>query len=134
MIELGRLPTLTGVAAPTIRAKAALVRVIRQVAGGAVLRLVAQVDQRTCVDMAIVTGHLRVPAGQLEGEAVVIEIVTIGVHAIVAGETVRAPIDRVRCEECFVHLLMTVRADNRIERRERCRVTVTTQERLTRDL
>lgn len=74
------------------------------------------------------------PAHERKCEFVVIEIVAVGIHAIVAGQAVAAPTRFVRRGERRVHLTVTVRADGRIERGDVIGMAIATDKRLTRDL
>ncbi len=90
VIELCRFPGISGMTSRAIRTKPTFVRLVSAMAEVAVLRKRLQVRDGARVQMTLRADHVRVFACQLKCEFVVIEIFTIAIHAIVAGETLGA--------------------------------------------
>lgn len=64
VIELGGFPAIGGVTSPTVRAEAACVRVLRQMAGHTVLSRRLHVRDTACICMAGVAGNIHMLPSQ----------------------------------------------------------------------
>ena len=86
------------------------------------------------IGMARVARDIHVPARQRKSKTVVIEIASIRVHAIVAGQAVPTPAEDVRSGERQIHLTVTVCTDDLVEAGDIGDVTIAARERLVPDL
>lgn len=91
VIESGGRPAIGRVTRRAVRAEAPRVRVVHKMAGRTVLRRRLQVCDGARVGMTVIARNFHVFARQRKRKDIVVEIVPIGVHAIVAGKTVAAP-------------------------------------------
>ena len=126
-------PAVYSMALTAIGTKAALVRLIVEMTGIAILRCRGKVAYTSRIDMALDTGNTNMLAAELECRGIVIEIAAQAVHAIMAIETGRTKRHRVRGHESQIYLTVAGIASLR---RERCHVagmTIHTGKWLTRD-
>lgn len=134
VIKFGRRPTFGGVTRSTVRAEAARVCILLNMAGRTIRARCLHVCDTARIQVAFITGYLNMIARQLKTKTIMVEIVPVGVNAIVTGETVPAPTEDVRGRESHVNLTMTIRTDRLIKTGDIVTVTITTDKRLTRDL
>lgn len=126
VVEGGWCPAVYSMALPAIGTKAALVRLIVEMTGIAILRCRGKIAYTSRIDMALDTSNTNMLATELECRDIVIEIAAQAIHAIMAIETSRtkrhgvgghesqiyltvASIASLRCERCHV-ACMAVRA------------------------
>ena len=111
MVECGRGPAGGFVTVRTVRSEPVRMRVIFGVAGSTIGWGGTQGSQRRGVLVALFTGNRGVQPGQLERDFVMVEVVPVGINAIVATQAV-IPIGlQVRLHEIGLDLLVAVRTN-----------------------
>ena len=85
-------------------------RIVFLMAIKTILRSVLQVSWRTCARMAIAAWQIDMLPGQRESQTGVIEIGAILVHAIVAGQAIRAECNNMWRNEIGLNNQMALRA------------------------
>lgn len=115
VVKFGGRPALGRVTGRAVRAEAAGVRVVRQVAGCAILPRRLHVCHTARVGVTGIARNFHVFPCQRKRKIAVIEIVPECVNAIVARKAVSAPAQFMRGGERQIHLTMTVRADGWLE-------------------
>jgi hypothetical protein len=128
VIELGGSPAFCGMAFGAVHAETPFVRFLPAVTGEAVLRKRLQVCNGTRVEVTLCAVHRGMFPSQLEGELVVVEVISVAVCAIVAGETIRAEGKQMRLGEGNVHLTVAGLAGVGGEDRDVAVMTVITGE------
>jgi hypothetical protein len=128
VIECRRCPVVGSMAGMAISAKMALVHIFRRMAGAAVLRGGLEVCKGARIDMALRALNLGMFSSQLERCAVMVEIVTIGIHPIVAGQAINPKIQDVSLLEDLVHLEVAGCADVLVETVVDLRMAIVTAE------
>lgn len=118
VVERGRNPRVHAVALHTVRAEAEFVRLVVSMAGEAVARRGLQIRQFARVGVATVTVHLHMRARQRERNLAMVKMFVVGVHAIVTGQAVSPPTQRVSLRKGQVEVAMTFNASGRIEIRQ----------------
>jgi hypothetical protein len=116
VVECRWCPPIYSVALAAIGTKAALVRLIVEMTGIAILRCRGKVACLSRIDMALDTGDANMLAAEFECRNIVIEIVSQAVHAIMASKTGRTKRDCVRGHESHIYLTVAGIASLRCER------------------
>ena len=83
VIEFSRLPTIRGMAGPTVGAEARFMRVISAVAGIAILWRSREVGQAARINMALRTGHVLMLSRQFELKSIMTELFAESIYSIV---------------------------------------------------
>lgn len=115
VVKRGGRPRVHAVTRQTVRAEATFVRFVLPMAGETVSRRGLQIRQRTRRGMAGVTIHIHMRAGQCKGDLAMIEVLVIGIHAVMTGEAVAAPGSQVSVGEVGIHPAMTIHTNLGIE-------------------
>ncbi|OGO80889.1 MAG: hypothetical protein A3K41_13560 [Chloroflexi bacterium RIFOXYD12_FULL_57_15] len=134
MVEGRVIPITRRMARAAIRPKLTLMLVILLVTGETIRWGGLEIRHGAGIGVTLRAIHLGVFPLQSEREIVVRERLAKTIRAIVTGQAVRAVIESVLLRENRVHLLVTVRADSLIKRRDTLRVTIRADKRLARDL
>jgi hypothetical protein len=132
VIEFCRGPSIRGVTLTAVRAEAALVRIIVEMTGMAVLWCHSEIAQRACVDVTLDTGEANVLASGFEGKAIVVEISPEPVYPIMTIKTSRTKGQLMRGHKGQVHLAVTGITGAEGERCDIALMTVTARERFPR--
>jgi len=86
VIECSRRPAAGAMASATISTQLTLMSIILGMAGIAILRSRLQVSNAACTAVAAGTVHLGVLASKLEGDVIVIEVMSIGINPIMTSQ------------------------------------------------
>lgn len=132
VIECCRLPAVGGVTLTAISAKAALVSVVIEVTGIAVLEGHREITESARVDMALHTCHAHMLARDLERKSIMIEILSETIHAIMTVETRRTKRQCVGGHESQIRLTVTAITGIGSKCRYILLMAIGTGERLTR--
>jgi hypothetical protein len=124
MVKRSRGPTISLMACSAFAAKASLVDVFFGVAGIAILWSRLEIFQAAVLEMALCTRHLGVLPGQLEGYAGVVEIGSIGVQPVMAGQAVVSIIPGMGLHEGRVDFDVAGAADSLVKSNVSLRVAI----------
>lgn len=134
MVEPGWRPAVFVMTTDAIKSKTPVMRIVAPMTGMAILQGHCKITQPARVRVAFYTRKPGMPANDLERELVMIEVGDKTVHAVMTIQTGGTKRQRMRRRESQVHLTMARVASLQIEPGYIVRVTIGTDERLTRDL
>jgi hypothetical protein len=115
VVKISWKPAIGGVTFATINPKLTLVSIILAVAGITILGGRLQVSNTSSTGMACSTIQLGVFPRQLEGNIVVVEIVTIGINSIVTNQAVLSISLKVGWHEFGFDLLVASHTDSLVK-------------------